>query len=273
VAIAIAAIILLTPIALVSNGPASGSLLAFYEVLFGASALAAGVFMGRLRTAESAGRMRARELSRRVLEAESDVRRRIAETIHDGPVQELVSMDMVLDAARRALERGDGDRAIALLEEARLATERNIRSLREEIVSLGPFAIDELTLDTALEQCAPAWSRRYGMPVRLDLEYVDLSNETCGSLFGIAQEAVANAGRHSGASEVTVSVRAYDGSVEMRVRDDGSGFDEHAALASDEPGHIGLVTMRERAEMIDGTLEIDSDRDGTTVIARAPLAG
>jgi signal transduction histidine kinase len=139
-------------------------------------------------------------------------------------------------------------------------------------VSLGPFAIDELTLDTALEQCAPAWSRRYGMPVRLDMEDVDLPNDICGSLFGIAQEAVANAGRHSGASEVTVSVRKQDGHVELRVIDDGDGFDEQAALASDEPGHIGLVTMRERAEMIDGDLVIESDRKGTMVLARAPLA-
>jgi signal transduction histidine kinase len=138
-------------------------------------------------------------------------------------------------------------------------------------VNLGPIALDELTLDVALEQCAPAWSRRYGMPVRLDVERIDLTNETCASLFGIAQEAVANAGRHSGASEVSVTVAALDGHVELRVRDDGSGFDEHAALASDEPGHIGLVTMRERAELIDGTLAIESGRDGTVVIARAPL--
>jgi two-component system NarL family sensor kinase len=216
--------------------------------------------------------MRANELSRRALEAEGEVRRKIAETIHDGPVQELVSMDMVLDAARRALERGDSDRATALIEEARLGAERNIRSLREEIVSLGPFATDEVTLDVAIEQCAPAWSRRYGMPVRLDLEDVDLPNETCGSLFGIAQEAVANAGRHSGATEVSVEVRKVDGQIELRVTDDGSGFDEQAALASDEPGHIGLVTMRERAALVDGTLAIDSGRAGTTVIARVPLA-
>jgi signal transduction histidine kinase len=271
VAIAIASIVLLTPIAFASDVPVSGSLLAFYECLFAASALAAGVFMGRLRMAETAGRMRARELSRRVLEAEGDVRRKIAETIHDGPVQELVSMDMVLDTARRALERGDIDRATALVEEARTAAERNILSLREEIVGLGPFALDELTLDMALEQCAPAWSRRYDMPVRLDLEDVDLPNETCGSLFGIAQEAVANAGRHARASEVTVSVRTFDGQVELRVTDDGDGFDEQAALASDEPGHIGLVTMRERAEMIDGSLTIESGRNGTAVVALAPV--
>ena len=269
VAIAIAAIILLVPLA-ATDAPMEDGLLAFSEVVFGATAIAAGLFMGRLRHVESAGRMRARELSRRVLETESEVRRKVAESIHDGPVQELVSLDMVLEATRRALERGDTERAIALLEDAKLATERNIGALREEITSLGPFALDEITLDVALEQCAPTWSRRYGVPVRLDLESVDLPNETCGSLFGIAQEAVANAGRHADASEVSVSVRELDAGVELRVVDDGRGFDEQAALASDEPGHIGLPTMRERAEMIDGTLRIDSGRNGTTVIVRAP---
>ena len=273
VAVAAAAIILLVPIAASTDPPVSGGLLAFYEVLFAASALAAGVFMGRLRSAESAGRMRARELSRRVLEAESQVRRRIAETIHDGPVQELVSMDMVLGAVRHAVERGDSDRAIALLEEASAMTERNIGSLREEIMGLGPFAVDELTLDMALEQCAPAWSRRYGIPVRLDLEQLELPNETCGSLFGIAQEAVANAGRHARATEITVSVRSSGHGVELRIEDNGSGFDEQAALASDEPGHIGLVTMHERAELADGELTIESGRGGTAVIARVPLVG
>jgi signal transduction histidine kinase len=157
------------------------------------------------------------------------------------------------------------------LDEARITTERNIGSLRDEIVSLGPYAFDELTLDVAIEQCAPMWSRRYGLPIRLDLEDVNLSNETCGSLFGIAQEAVANAGRHSGGSNLTVSVTSVNGYVELRVRDDGSGFDQEAAMEWDEPGHIGLPTMRERAELVGGALIIDSGRDGTTVLARVPL--
>jgi two-component system, NarL family, sensor kinase len=271
VAIAAAGVILLVPIGATTDGPVSGTLLAFYEFVFAVSALATGLFMGRLRTVESTGRLRARELSRRAIEAESRVRRRIAEAIHDGPVQELVSLDMMLDTARRALERGDADRATNLIEEARAMAERNIGTLREEIVSLGPYAFDELTLDVALEQCAPVWSRRYAMPIRLDLEDVDLTNETCGSLFGIAQEAVANAGRHAEASEVAVSVRSTDGHVELRVIDDGRGFDEQAALESDEPGHIGLVTMRERAELAGGTLLIDSGKRGTTVLARVPL--
>ena len=271
VAIAIAAVILLVPQAITGDAPVSGGLLAFYEILFAASALATGFFMGRLRTAESTGRLRARELSRRVIETEADVRRRLAEEIHDGPVQELVSLGMMLDAARRALERGDRTRADELLAEAAALTERNIGALREEIVSLGPYAFDELTLTAAIEQCAPVWSRRFGLPIELDLAAVDLPNEMCGSLFGIAQEAVANAGRHAGARAVTVTLRQTQGGVELIVHDDGRGFGDENPLGPDEPGHIGLATMRERAELAGGALYIVSGENGTTVTARAPV--
>jgi signal transduction histidine kinase len=228
--------------------------------------------MGSLRTAESAGRLRARELSRRALDAETQVRRRLAAAIHDGPVQELVSLDMILDASRRAVERGDNARAAELLEEARSLAERNIGTLREEIVSLGPYALDEITLDAALEQCAPVWAKRYELDIQLDVEEIDLSNDLCGSLFGIAQEAVVNAGRHAEAQTVTVSVHRHDGSVELRVTDDGRGFGPEHPFALDEPGHIGLATMRERAALCDGALSIDTSDDGTIVLARVPYA-
>jgi signal transduction histidine kinase len=179
----------------------------------------------------------------------------------------------MLDAARRSLERGDPARAAATLDEARQVAERSIGALREEIVSLGPYALDELTLDAAIEQCAPVWSRRFSVPVELDLERLDLSNEVCGFLFGIAQEAVANAGRHAGASRVDVEVKRQNGHVELRVSDDGQGFNGSDPLGPEEPGHIGLATMRERAELAGGSLEIDTGAGGTTVLVRAPLAG
>jgi signal transduction histidine kinase len=260
------------PIAAIGDPPVGGALLAFYEVLFAASVLSAGLFMGRLRAAESTGRLRARELSRRAIEAEGDMRRRIAESIHDGPVQELVSLDMMLDAARRALERDKPGRAMALIEEARLLTERNISALRDEIVGLGPYAFDELTLDVALEQCVPTWSRRYQVEIGMTLERINLSNEACGSLFGIAQEAVINAGRHADAEKVSITVRTVEGEVELRVSDDGTGFDGQTPLGPNEPGHLGLATMRERAELIGGRLEIRTGPKGSTVIARVPLA-
>ena len=272
VGIAILAIVVFVPIAVFGDVPVSGGLLAFYEVLFAASVLSSGLFMGRLRAAESTGRVRARELSRRAIEAEGDMRRRIAESIHDGPVQELVSLDMMLDTARRALERDNPERATELIEDARLLTERNIGALRDEIVGLGPYAFDELTLDVALEQCVPTWSRKYQVEIGMTLERVDLSNEACGSLFGIAQEAVINAGRHAEAKQVSITVRTVDNEVELRVSDDGTGFEGHTPLGPNEPGHLGLATMRERAELIGGRLEIRTSPTGSTVIARVPLA-
>jgi signal transduction histidine kinase len=270
--IALLAVAVFVPIAAIGNPPVGGALLAFYEVLFAASVLSAGLFMGRLRAAESTGRLRARELSRRAIEAEGDMRRRIAESIHDGPVQELVSLDMMLDAARRALERDKPERATELIEEARLLTERNIGALRDEIVGLGPYAFDELTLDVALEQCVPTWSRRYQLEIGMTLERMDLTNDACGSLFGIAQEAVINAGRHADAKQVSITVRTVEGEVELRVSDDGTGFDGQTPLGPNEPGHLGLATMRERAELIGGRLEIRTGPKGSTVIARVPLA-
>ena len=272
VAIAAAGVAMLVPVAALDDAPIGGMLLAWDETLFGVAALSAGLFMGRLRASESVGRLRARELSRQVMEAETRLRQRIAEALHDGPVQELVSLDMTLDAARRAVDRGDARRAHELLEEARSMAERNVGSLRDEIVSLGPYAIEELTLDAALEQCGPVWGRRFGVPVQLDLERLDLPNDICGSLFGIAQEAVANAGRHAGASSVTVSVRASDAIVELRVRDDGRGFSEDP-FTTDDPSHIGLATMRERAELAGGTLAIETGDSGTTVRVRVPVNG
>jgi signal transduction histidine kinase len=272
VGIALLAIAIFVPIAAFGDPPVSGGLLAFYEVLFAASVLSAGLFMGRLRAAESTGRLRARELSRRAIEAEADVRRRLAESIHDGPVQELVSLDMMLDTARRALERENPERAFELIEDARLLTERNISALRDEIVGLGPYAFDELTLDVALEQCVPTWSRRYGLEIGMTLERVNLSNEACGSLFGIAQEAVINAGRHAEAKNVSITVRTVEGDVELRVSDDGTGFEGQIPLGPNEPGHLGLATMRERAELIGGRLEIRTGPNGSTVLARVPLA-
>jgi signal transduction histidine kinase len=270
--VALVGVLALVPAAPFLDVPLDGGMLAFYEVLFAASALCSALFVARLRTAESAARLRARDLSRRTIEAEAQVRRSIADSIHDGPVQELIGLDLMLASADQAVARGDTERVKERLAEARALTERNIGALRDEIVGLGPYAFDELTFDAAIEQCAPVWGRRFGIEVELAVDRVDLSNDACGSLFGITQEAVANAGRHAGATRVVVTLRTVDDDVELRVSDDGHGFEAGASpTPTTEPGHIGLASMRERAELIGGRLTIETGERGTKVLVRAPL--
>lgn len=265
--------VLLTVIVSVAgdSGPPAAAELVFDEVIFAIAALAMALMVGRLRTAESASRLRARGLSRRTMQAESEVRRRLAESIHDGPVQDLIGLDMVLATARRAGESGDPARTQELIAEARELAERNIRALRDEIVDLGPYAFEELSYATAIENCMPTWKRRYGVEVLCTLETLELPSEVAGALFRITQEAVNNVGRHADAETLAVSLRSVDGEVELRLTDDGVGFGPEDPLAASEPGHLGLANMRERAEMLGGRLSIETSERGTRLIVRAPL--
>jgi signal transduction histidine kinase len=266
----VAVAILAVPSALHSGGP-SGDQLALYETVFALSALATAFMVGRLRTEESASRLRARGVSRRTIKAETEVRRRLSETIHDGPVQELIGLDMVLSAAGSAIEHGDTDRSAELIGEARGLVGRNVQVLRDEIVDLGPYAFEELSFETAIENCIESWKRRYEFEVTLTLEPLKLAPECAGELFRITQEAVVNAGRHSGADTVAIALRAVGEEVELRVVDNGSGFDGDGMLDTPEPGHLGLASMRERAELLGGGITIDSSSLGTRVLVRAPL--
>ncbi|HET8821664.1 MAG TPA: ATP-binding protein [Thermoleophilaceae bacterium] len=266
---AIGAVSLVVGAAIRGDSPVDSDVHAFYEVIFVLSSLATAVVVGLLRTSESASRLRARGLSRRTMQAESEVRRRVAESIHDGPVQELIGLDMILSAARS--ESGSDAKVAGLIDEARDLVSRNVRALRDEIVELGPYAFQEMSFETAIENCLPVWQRRYGFEVRLAIERINLAPELAGDLFRIAQEAVVNAGRHAQATRVELSLRSMGRNVELRVADNGRGFNDNGPLTSSQPGHLGLASMRERAELMDGRLEIESSARGTRVLVLAPL--
>lgn len=259
--------------AVIREPPVGDGLVSFYEAVFAVAALGTAAIVGELRTSESVGRLRARELSRRTIAGEDEVRRRVADFIHDGPVQELIGLDFMLQGARSAAERGESGRAADLIAEARVLAEKNVRALRDEIVSLGPYAFEELSYEMAVEQCLPVWNRRWGCTVRVDAEPLDLAPEVANDLFRITQEAVANACKHGEAVNVDVSLREVDGFAELRIRDYGKGFGDADPFDPDEPGHIGLQTMRERAELLLGHFDIRSFDDGVEVLVRVPRGG
>jgi signal transduction histidine kinase len=267
-----ALVAVLVPVVFLSDPPVGTGRLAFYELIFAVAAVTGAVFAGRIAESEMNARFRARELTRRTMEAGYEARREVAQSLHDGPIQELVSADMKITGAMNASQRGDGERTHLLLDDAREIIERNIKAIRNELIGLGPVAFDELSFQEAVEQCAPSWARRYEIDVRTDLSPVNMPNEMCGALFGIAQEAVANAGRHAGAGRVELILRAENGEVELLVRDDGRGFGGVSPLGPREPGHLGLASMRERAALAGGRLAIESSRGGTQVRVRVPYA-
>ncbi len=261
--------LVLIPITLASDVPIRDGLLDAYEVVFAVMCLATAIVVGALREAETSARLRARALSRRTIDTESTFRRRLAEAIHDGPIQELSSVEMMLASAEQALDHGNDEAGRQALTEARSLTRSNIGFLRDEIVELGPHAFEELSFEQAVADCLEVWERRYGVSVQTQIAG-ELEPEVAGPLFRVTQEAVANAGKHAGASTITVRLYSDGPTATLEIEDDGHGFGDVDPLGPVEPGHIGLASMRERAEMLGGELTIDSDGRGTCVRVRVP---
>src|SRR3954465_11602155 len=224
------------------------------------------------RAREPARRLGAQELSRRTIVGEDEVRRHVADFIHDGPVQELIGLDLILQGATRATERGDAGRATELINQARELAESNIHALRDEIVSLGPYAFEELSFEIAVERCIPLWRRRYGCEVTVDAN-IELEPQVANDLFRITQEAVANACKHGDSDHVHVTLEREGDDAVLKVVDNGKGFGDVNPLGRHEPGHIGLASMRERTEMLDGILDIDTRAGRTEICVRVPLGG
>jgi signal transduction histidine kinase len=123
-----------------------------------------------------------------------------------------------------------------------------------------------------VENCIPVWRRRYGFEVMATIERIKMSPEMAGDLFRIVQEAVVNAGRHASADAVSINLRTTNIDVELRVTDNGHGFAVDDPAVSTDPGHLGLASIRERAELLDGVLDIASSDRGTRVLVRVPRA-
>ena len=126
--------------------------------------------------------------------------------------------------------------------------------MRDEIVDLGPYAFQELSFDTVVDNCMPVWKRRYGFEVMATIERIELAPEIAGDLFRIVQEAVIGAGRHAQADMVSINLRRRrpaGGAARDRQR---PWLRERRSLRHRRPGPFRLASMRERAELLDGEL-------------------
>jgi signal transduction histidine kinase len=218
-------------------------------------------------TAESAAVERA---AQRLAAAEEE-RGRWARELHDDSLQSLAALRLSLSAARRTGKAEVLDEAIGDAIDG-LASE--IANLRALITELRPAALDQLGVEPAIEALAERVTRS-GLEVvaNTDLAYEGqraserLVAELETAVYRIVQEALTNARKHAGATRAVVDVVERDLTVEISVRDNGSGFDPSAATAG-----FGLIGMRERAELLDGVLQIlSAPGEGTVVRATLPV--
>jgi PAS domain S-box-containing protein len=212
-------------------------------------------------------------LLRRTIQAQEDERKRIARDIHDNIGQIVTGMRLKLQTVKdKYKDNLDLGNEITCLQELAQQIDSEVDFLTWE---LRPSILDHFGLQKALEKYVNEWSAHFNIPAELACTGLDrkiLLPEIETNLYRLVQEALNNVAKHAKANNVSVLLEQRDGKVVLIVEDDGIGFDvrQKAVLSEDDRG-MGLLGMKERAELIGGDFEIESSAgNGTTVYAKVP---
>ena len=209
-----------------------------------------------------------------VTQGQETERARLAQELHDGPVQDLIALGQRAEVARRLVERDQIERAQTSLDEIRSAGLETVDELRRIIGALRPIYLEDLGFLPALEMLVRQTSERTAAHVRLEQEGpvrrfappVELA------AYRIAQEALNNAIQHARAQHIVVRVGYDPQGLTLSVADDGLGFTlPPRPDVLTRAGHFGLVGMRERATRLGGTLQVHTaPGEGTQITAHLP---
>lgn len=211
----------------------------------------------------------------KIVEVEEDARKKLSRDLHDGPTQSVAAIAMRVNYIRRLIER-QPQQAVEELWKVEELARRTTKEIRHMLFTLRPLVLESQGLVAALGQLAEKMRDTHGVEVALqaqpDVElYLDTHAQ--GVLFYIVEEAVNNARKHAQAQEIIVRLGKRESFVVIEVEDHGVGFDVDEVTAGyDRRGSLGLVNMRERAELIEGTLRIQSAPGrGTKITIALPI--
>lgn len=213
-----------------------------------------------------------RLLSRDILSAQEDERKRISRELHDVIAQTLTGINLRLGSLKQAATANATGLSRNITSTQRLVV-KSVGIVQRFARELRPALLDELGLIPALHAFLKAFSARTGIRTALTagtaVEQLDIDRRTI--LFRVAQEAFTNIARHAQARQASVAILQDPTGFRMTVSDDGKAFDVQLMLRSHGSRHLGILGMRERLAMIGGQFEITSRPGvGTTILARIP---
>ena len=213
----------------------------------------------------------------RMLEFQEEARKKLARQLHDGPTQSVAALAMRVNIARRILEI-DPESAVEELSKVEDLARRATKDLRQMLFTLRPLMLESKGLVSALELMADKVSETSSQKVSVEvnlavISHLDMSRQAV--IFFIAEEAVNNARKHSGAKHILVELKSLDSDFALLdVEDNGKGFKlDEVNSSKDERRGMGLINMRDQADLVNGVLEVNSVvGKGTRIRAVIPLS-
>lgn len=214
----------------------------------------------------------------RLTEVQEEARKKLARDLHDGPTQSVAAMAMRVNLARRMIDR-DTNAAKEELEKIEDLARRTTKEIRHMLFTLRPLVLESQGLKAALQAMADKMKETYGQDVIIQVDEKlaeQLEMGKSGVIFYISEEAVNNARKHAQASHIWVrltALRRQPDIAQLEIADDGVGFDVNATMKFyDKRGSLGMINLRERAELVNGLLNIESAPGrGTKIQVYIPL--
>jgi len=214
-----------------------------------------------------------RLLTRQIISAQEDERKQISRELHDGVVQTLIGINVELAALGEGSSGGRHALKAKIARTQRLVT-NSVNTVHRFARELRPAVLDDLGLIPALHAYNKNLAARKKIKIKLTafggVEALGSAKRTV--LFRVAQEALTNVARHAEATQVRMSITEISGAIRMEISDNGKSFPVDKILSAKNHKRLGLVGMRERVEMVGGSLAIESaPGKGTTVRAEVPF--
>jgi len=211
----------------------------------------------------------------RLVEVEEEARKKLARDLHDGPTQSVAAIAMRVNYARRLMGR-DPQTASGELFKVEDLARRTTKEIRHMLFTLRPLILESQGLEAALRQLADKVFETHGQKVTVEASpgaTEDLEMGKQGVVFYIAEEAVNNARKHAEAETIWVRLKREGDLFLLEIEDNGVGFNVGSVDASyDQRGSLGMVNMRERAELVNGLLQLESaEGKGTRIQLLVPL--
>ncbi|MGB7874254.1 MAG: histidine kinase [Anaerolineales bacterium] len=216
------------------------------------------------------------EEKERMVEVHEEARKKLARDLHDGPTQSVAAIAMRINLTRRMFNK-DARSALDELVKIEDLAHRTTKEIRHMLFTLRPLILESQGLKAALQAMAEKMRETYAQHVLIDvneeiIEELEMGKQ--GVIFYIVEEAVNNARKHAAASNVWVRLKQLDSGLSLlEVQDNGIGFDVNAVTKTyDRRGSLGMINLRERTELVNGLLNIQSQQGkGTLIQVYVPL--
>ena len=216
------------------------------------------------------------EEKERMIEVQEEARKKLARDLHDGPTQSVAAMAMRINLARRIMSKNVDEARNELVKIEELA-HRTTKEIRHMLFTLRPLILESQGLNAALQAMAEKMRETFSQNVIINVDenmIQDMEMGKQGVIFYIIEEATNNARKHANAPHIWVRLRPFESGIALlEIEDDGLGFDVAAVNKSyDKRGSLGMINLRERSELVNGLLDVDSSPgNGTRVKVYIPL--